>query len=270
MSDASGDDDAVSRKWEEITEALVRLAARVGDAADFPVLPKSSLARDDALTHPLEVSRAVRHLINVSVDQLHGIVTMHAKAEDMHLAVELTLARAAIENTATALWILGPRSRAERILRVLQWYARDYQDRESSVGHLGAGNLDTDLETVRSVAVACGVDVKLAVNGYRLSRPLQEAQEYTTIQTKFLWAVASGFAHGRPWAYQGLLRVETLEVDESGHTVHLLRPRRELAAWLTTESVHLLGELLRLRDRRAGLEMPPMPDGTPDPGSGPI
>ena len=39
-----------------------------------------------------------------------------------------TLVRAALENTATGLWILGPGTRPERIERALRWHARNYHD----------------------------------------------------------------------------------------------------------------------------------------------
>lgn len=65
-------DDEITQKWAEVGEILERLAHRVGDADDFPVGPKSSLAEDDSLSQPFTVSQAVRHLISVSVDQRHG------------------------------------------------------------------------------------------------------------------------------------------------------------------------------------------------------
>lgn len=87
--------------------------------------------------------------------------------------------------------------------------------------------------------------------------------DFTTIPVRFLWSIASGFAHGRPWVYQGLLEREALAVGGE-HPSQLLKPRDEIVLWLVLESVHLLGELLRLRDCRAGMDMPPMPNGAPD------
>lgn len=94
-------------KWRELSEIVATLAGRVADPEDFPVPSGSSLAGDDRASHPFEVSQAVRHLINVTVDQLHGAVTLVHGARAQHLAVTATLARAALENTATGLWILG-------------------------------------------------------------------------------------------------------------------------------------------------------------------
>lgn len=113
--------DSRADKWAEMSEAIDFLANRVADPNDFPVYPSSSMAGDDNDSHPFEVSQAVRHLINVTVDQLHGAKTLVHNAATHHLAVTATLARAAIENTASGLWILGPINRDLRIERVLRW-----------------------------------------------------------------------------------------------------------------------------------------------------
>jgi hypothetical protein len=256
------DEDSIARKWAEMAEAIDRLAERIGDPDDFPVLAGSSLAGDDGVSHPFEVSQAVRHLINASVDQLHGIKTLLHETKSQHLAVGSTLARAALENTAAAIWILGPRRRNVRIERVLRWHARNYSDQRTAVGHLLPSDPTRHHDLIRVVAVSRGIDPKVAASGYKITGPIEGAEEFTSIEVKFPWAVASGFAHGRPWAFE-LLAQEKLRIDE-GHEVRRITPRTELAIWLPLQAMHLLGELLRLRDRRAGLPMPRMPDGTPD------
>lgn len=120
-------------KWSELSDIVAELAKRVADPQGFPVQPRSSLAGDDRAAHPFEVSQAIRHLINVTVDQLHGAVTLVHDAKAHHLAVTATLARAALENTATGLWILGPASRDLRIERTLRWHIRNYFDANSTV-----------------------------------------------------------------------------------------------------------------------------------------
>jgi hypothetical protein len=108
-------------------------------------------------------------------------------------------------------------------------------------------------------------DFPVAVGrGFPVGMPVKGAAEFTDIRVPYLWSLASAFAHGRPWAYQGFLVRGEAMTDIAGHTVRTLTPRRELAIWLPLEAMHLLAELLRLRDRRAGLEMPRMPDGSPD------
>lgn len=251
-------------KWAEMSSAIDALVSRVADPEDFPVALGSSLAGDDAASHPFEVSQALRHLINAAVDQLHGAKTVVHDAGAHHLAVTPTLARAALENAATALWILGPRTRDLRIERVLRWHTRNYLDADQTIGlfrdHTPTDHKEQVLEVARRRP---GIDTTNVARGYKISTPIKEAEEYTEIGIHARWALASAFTHGRPWAYQGLLERETLTVAD-GDAVHQLRPRHDLNLWLPLEALHLLGELLRLRDRQAGLPMPPMPDGSPD------
>lgn len=256
-------DEVIAEKWSEISAAVDRLAERIADPDDFVVLPDSALAGDDHACHPFEVSQAVRHLINASVDQLHGAKTLLHVVQIQHLAVGATLARAALENTATAMWILGPTRRDERIERVLRWHARNYTDEASTMGHLAAEEPARHIDLIRTVAESRGIPAEVAASGYKVTTPINGAAPYTGMQVKFLWSVASGFAHGRPWAYQGLLQRETLPVD-GHHGVRRLTPRNDFSLWLPLEAVHLLGELIRMRDRAAGMQMPPMPDGSPD------
>lgn len=89
MNDNHTDPDR-AQKWEEMSRLLDHLAARVGDMDDFLVRPHSSLAKDDTESHPHEVSQAVRHLINASVDQLHGVKTLVHDGHIQHLAVSST------------------------------------------------------------------------------------------------------------------------------------------------------------------------------------
>uniref|UniRef100_UPI00398A2F87 hypothetical protein n=1 Tax=Mycetocola sp. TaxID=1871042 RepID=UPI00398A2F87 len=196
------DDESIGRKWTEMAEAIDHLAERIGNPDEFPVMEGSSLAGDDKACHPFEVSQAIRHLINASVDQLHGIKTLLHEMQSQHLAVGSTLARAALENTATAMWIIGPRERNIRIERVLRWHARNYTDQRNTVGHLLPNDPTRHLELIRRVAASRGINPKVATSGYKITGPIEGAEEFTSIQVQFHWAVASGFAHGRPWAFE--------------------------------------------------------------------
>lgn len=261
---ADPSDGAIHAKWVEFAAAVDRLVERVGDPADFAVLPGSSLAGDDRATHPFELSQALRHLINASVDQLNGIKVLMFDMGTEHLAVGSTLARAALENTATALWMLGPKSRDERIKRTLRWRVRDYQDEDHTVGKYIGNAAKEHIEEVVGVAVTRGLDGKGVRSGYKVETPIRGSMEFTSMQVDLLWRSASALAHGRPWAYRGFLRRDGVTVDEHGHGTAVLRPNGELSIWLPIAALHLLGELMRMRDRRAGFMPPPMPNGAPD------
>ena len=91
-NERSSPDDPIRDKWIELVDIVNRLVQRVADPDDFAVERTSSLAGDDRESHPFEVSQAVRHLINASVDQLDGIKVLLVDAETEHLAVSSTLA----------------------------------------------------------------------------------------------------------------------------------------------------------------------------------
>lgn len=265
MPAARYDDTEIHAKWLELARAVDRLVERVADPNDFGVMPGSSMAGDDRKLHPYEISQAVRHLINATVDQLHGIKTLAVDAHIQHLAVGSTLARAALENTATALWMLGPARREVRLERVLRWHVRNYQDEHTTVGHLVGPAAQNNIEAVLTAGQRLGVDPEVARRGYRITTPIDGAEEYTEMDVRFMWSVASGFAHGRPWAYQGLLQRRTLQVEDGSKIVRLT-PRTDLAIWLPLQALHLLAELLRLREQRAGYPASPMPTAGARPG----
>lgn len=262
--------EAINAKWDQYSRAIDRLAERVADPDDFPVLPGSSLAGDDREAHPFEVSQAIRHILNVTIDQLHGVKVAVCDSQVQHLGVSTTLARAALENGATGLWILGPSNRNERIERVLRWHSRNYQDLAKFLETIQGGNpalgssaID-GLAQIRDVAERRGIDPKVAANGYPVTRPISGGGQYTDLPVFSDWQIASGFAHGRPWAHQGFLNRERIDSGATDHRVFRTSPRDDMTIYFPLQALHLLGELLRLRDRRAGLPMLPRPDGMPD------
>ncbi|KLO30567.1 hypothetical protein ABW16_06595 [Mycolicibacter heraklionensis] len=262
--------EQIEQKWREYAEAVEALAARVGDPDDFPVESSSSLAGDDAKSHPFEVSLALRHIINASVDQLHGVKVVVRDANYQHLAVSNTLVRAALENTATGLWILGPKARPERIERALRWHARNYHDFANYVTSSGSSAADMlkrnagNLDLIGDVAERLGINAKRAKSGFKVTEPIKGGAQYTDLPVYSDWQITSGFAHGRPWAHHGFLHREQVDSGADGHPVYRMTARKDITLYFAVQALHLLGELLRLRDRRAGLAMPPRPDGLPD------
>ncbi|MGV0736069.1 hypothetical protein ABQF35_07495 [Mycobacterium syngnathidarum] len=263
-------DEAINGKWGEFATAVERLAERIGDEGEFRVEPGSSLAGDDRASHPFEVSQAIRHMVNATVDQLHGVKVAVHDARQQHLAVSSTLARSALENTATALWVLGPSRRDDRVERVLRWHSRNYHDLENFLRNSERDTADVGtrtsaaLEKIRAVADGRGIDSATATSGYAVTTPIKGAADFTDLAVFTDWQIASGFAHARPWAHHGFLQREEVRTLESGHSVFRMTARDDMTIYLPLQALHLLGQLLRLRDRRAGLPMPPHSDGFPD------
>jgi hypothetical protein len=217
--------------------------------------------------HPFEVSQAIRHIINATVDQLHGVKVAVHDAQQQHLAVSAPLSRTALENTATGMWILGPHNRNVRIERVLRWHSRKYNDFQM---FLAAANRDTGAEQarnnaalhrIRSVAQTRGIDPNRAASGFRVTAPLTGCAEFTDLPVYSDWQIASGFAHGRPWTHHGFLHREQISAAGNKHAVYRLTAREDMTVYLPLQAIHLLSQLLRLRDCRTGMQMPSVAKG---------
>ncbi len=272
-----GTDQAIEAKWGRSRRGGRTARRTVGDINDFFVVaPGSSLAGDDRAAHPpFEISHAIRHIVHTTVDQLHGIKVAVHDAQQQHLAVSTTLARTALENTATGLWILGPpRKRSVRLERVLRWHSRNYHDFENFLvraGHDATGARARNrsaLDEVRTVALSGGIDAGIATSGFSVTVPIKEGAEFTDLPVFSDWQIASGFAHARPWAHHGFLHREKIATGQGGkHSFYKkMTARGEMTIYFPLQALHLLGQLLRLRDRRAGLDMPPLPGDFPDGG----
>ena len=103
--------------------------------AAWQVHPKSSLAGDDAKTHPYQVSHSVQHAVQVAVDHVRCLRScLVEKVEDdtasmvVHPHGQATLLRGALENSARALWLLAPHQRLERVRRRLALQADDHKN----------------------------------------------------------------------------------------------------------------------------------------------
>lgn len=61
-------------------------------------------------------------------DHLHALKLLVWEANVHHVYAPYTLARASIEASSTAVWLLSTKTRGERVLRALRWYAQDCHD----------------------------------------------------------------------------------------------------------------------------------------------
>lgn len=123
---ASGGQDQLSDSVKPLLEAVFALARKWharADAPDAGPAPGSSLRADDDAAHPYEISHAVHGALVGAVDNLDALRALVADAHVVHARAPFTLLRAALENSAAAVWLLGLSSREDRLLRRLrlQW-----------------------------------------------------------------------------------------------------------------------------------------------------
>ncbi|WP_220659419.1 hypothetical protein [Tsukamurella sp. TY48] len=227
----------------------------MADPDAFPTAPGGTLGVDDQLLHPFRASEAVRHVINAAIDQLHGIKTTVVDAQVIHLGVSATLARGALENAATGLWLIGPADRTERLKRVLRWHAQDYYDRNAYVVEAGTRNPQraarfAEHSRILQEVVSRNGCAPLPSGGVKITEPLRGCADDTEVLVMQKWMIASGFAHGRPWAHQGFLDHQLISENER-LPIYTYAPRRDVTQDLPLAALALLEDLLRLRETRA-------------------
>jgi hypothetical protein len=84
------------------------------------VEPGSPLAGDARKSKSLQVAHAAWAGVVHSVDHLHALRALLIQAQVLNLGAPYTLARSAMENAATAVWLLEPAQRPERLRRRLK------------------------------------------------------------------------------------------------------------------------------------------------------
>ncbi|MGH3648782.1 MAG: hypothetical protein ACRDTM_16605, partial [Micromonosporaceae bacterium] len=168
--------------------------------------PRSALVGDDRYTDPYQLSHAAWNSLSHAVDHLHCLRSLIADARIVHMYAPYTVLRAALENAATAVWLLAPRTRTPRILRRLQLAALDCRNSNSIqtvMGHTPRRTLQDRLADLRTLAAARGLDPREATTWSGWGEILKAAGDRTDVGATLavvIWKACSGIAHGDFWA----------------------------------------------------------------------
>src|SRR5690349_15715455 len=108
------------------------------DAARYHVFDGSALCGDDRRSAPYHVSHEAWQRLDSAVDHLFALKVLIADAGVLPTYAPFTLLRAAIENAASAVWLLDPSSRSERVLRRLRLEAANAKNSDRAVSLLGS------------------------------------------------------------------------------------------------------------------------------------
>ena len=224
-------DRLATQRWPEVIEAIDALVDRANQDKQWTTRPGTPLAGDDRNTRPYQLSHAVQMLLVAGIDNLNGVrhVTFGRPGHDyggvvvLHQATHYVLARSAIENFATALWLLGPRQRPDRIARLLRWHAQNIIDNHNAVDRIAPAvhTRETRLAELEKLAVSTLGAVPARFKGYSTSEIVKYADEFRAQQgsltTHLIWQVCSGFAHARPWTQLNFLEhdLEDTEIPTS-------------------------------------------------------
>ncbi|WP_341267412.1 hypothetical protein [Gordonia malaquae] len=249
------DDPRVNAGWQYLAATLERIGPRAADPDGFPVQAGSSLARDDQLTTPYQVSHSVQQSIVAGIDHLDAIKHLVIGQGVLNLAATWTLARGAIENLAVAYWLLTG-SRQERVERTLRVHAKNSYDQYVATKHMDEQSALTakvgQHAHIKAIAERNGIDDSDRLNGFTATSVLEWTSDRTGGNALFAWRLCSGFAHGRSWAYLGALeRRENASNREPGVVNATLTNSVASALTPILLATNLAVEVVDLFDKRA-------------------
>lgn len=252
-------EEQVQEKWQAMSPLIDGLMKRVDTEGEFPVSKGSSLAGDDRASNPYQISHALQMCLTAGVDHLHAVKVLVLDQGVIHVAAPSSLVRGALENFSAAYWMLGPASRNDRILRTLQWYAQNFKDGDKATARLnleGYIPLENKMKQLCAVSAKRGIADKSVRAGYRSTAAVTFAEANAPDLPSGVvlpWQLCSGFAHGRPWAYLGVLNREEQESETDPNLVNV-RLTSDLARvlYFSLAALQLLERFLRLYEVRAG------------------
>jgi hypothetical protein len=199
--------------------------------SQFPleVEPHSPLAGDDQKLPTLQVSHAAWNGIVHSVDHLHSLRLLLDRTGVLTLYAPFTLVRSAMDNAATAVWLLAPSKRSERLRRRLKLARREVREAGEAYRLFEElGEADTlkgrrtpqeRLDQIRTLAdqLKLPVDDILGNLGYeKIIRAAGEAIDLGGDLSALEWRLCSGFTHGQYWASFSLLDRQVFATQAPG------------------------------------------------------
>lgn len=224
----------------------------------------SALYGDDKATYPLPTSSYVRYLLMASADNLAALRSMTVSEETdtnldltLHPFAPYTLLRNALESAGTALWIIAPARRKERVLRTAKLEYADANLSKAALNSLGSTDQETYDRRIKLVEDMIRPYPEIAwkdVTSYGVTGLLREIGELpslTQVRPLAKWQICSGMAHGKRWA--GLLLSDMEEVGEpttAGEGTFLLTGSYKHLLLLTHNAVAMQAEAMRLLKER--------------------
>ena len=247
-------------KWQEVGRLIDALVARSDLRGEWVPQPGSSLAGDDRASDPYQVSHAVAQCLMAAIDHAHAVKSLVVEHQMLHAAAPASLARGFIESMATAFWLLHGPSRVERVGRAMKWHVRNVHDQAEAVGDIvsltQSGRSPSErIRRVVDIATAAGVEDQAYIErGYRPGQAVAYADReagLSGIGVLFSWRLCSGVAHGRPWAFLGMLEQE--RVTTAGSDVLDVRLTNDFARSLypVLTGMHLTEVVLKLHKQRS-------------------
>jgi hypothetical protein len=233
-------------RWQSLTDA---------DRSDWRVQPGSALAGDDFRTHPFPVSQAAWHALSVAVDHLGCVRSSLIESRDgdqvstlIHTYAQFSLIRAAVENSARAVWLLGPRSRQTRMSRRLALQAKENKSSDrirELVNQPASQTKEARLQRLADLLIAAGMpasETKAALRAPTYKEIVRGAGDFTTLEadlTEIVWSGCSALSHGDTYGALSIVDREIVAREKDVALVRFTGSIRNLF-WCTVASVIMI------------------------------
>lgn len=233
----------------------------------WQVQPRSSLAGDDAKSHPHQVSHSAWHALTVAVDHLQCLRSSvlaersatHASTV-IHTHAQASLVRGVFENSARAVWLLEPANRLERLTRCLSLQAKEVEHGHRLRELAQSPSVKTKEEHLQ---VFVDLLIKAGASAEDARKALRARPSYKRIireagpdirgggdLAELVWSACSSLAHGDN---TGTLVFLDREILESDGTVALAQITGSISLLfhVTHFAVRMVDRGFRLYEQRA-------------------
>ena len=205
------------------------------------VEPGSPLAGDARKSPSLQVAHAAWAGIVHSVDHLHALRALLIQAQVLNLGAPYTLVRSAMENAATAVWLLEPAQRSERLRRRLKlahyeaWEEGKLHELLPAKALEGKRSAQDRMAAIRALAVQLGLHPSDVAGQFSHEKAIKAAAKTTLPDddepdpdklsseelAAVMWRLCAAFAHGRTWASMSWLERQVVRTEAGVHTLQL-------------------------------------------------
>ncbi|WP_328908022.1 hypothetical protein OG230_36340 [Streptomyces sp. NBC_00234] len=221
---------STSDRGREDVSYLVPLFAAAGayrDEEHFRLFPEpvahSRLAADDEPLKAWGSAKFVQSSFSAGLMHVEALTKLVRVAGQIDPISLWTLLRGALENFATAVWLLDGKDRDERRHRALTLWAEDFRNRqqhETDVHHIVTGpkektGAQREVE-VKDLADSLGLPKLPKPSAGDIIVSAATTAGLDPKLTRALWRVGSGFAHGRFWPYLRASEVRGLAIGSNG------------------------------------------------------
>jgi hypothetical protein len=225
--------------------------------ADPEPEPGSSLQGDNRRTDPHQLSHAAWHALMSSVHHLDAFRRLVRDSNQIPLFAPFSLLRSSLEAGSTAVWLLQPSKRSERVRRRLKLAAQEaaYQDEVAAVFSMQSRRPLADRrQELFDLGSHYGIDPGDIAGRFGYQAVIEEAGRVTGVGSGYavaFWQLGSGVAHGLLWATLSLMDREEIR-QRAGVVGVKVTPSVKAIATFTAAATLTVQHGWKLYDTRSG------------------